>query len=161
MHLPHEKGVQMQRLEIFDLDSEGALSFDLKTLLPLLPNRVHSKQWYLLDLEAAGTPGGADNLLAVAARVRTAANGLRLDWNRLVQLAGHIHQVIDMTLVGIDPLQREPSKAFTNSDYSEFALFEVIDSSLWVVESDMECVLNVVKRAFHDVRVADPTIRRP
>jgi hypothetical protein len=125
----------------------------------LLPERLHSKRWHLLDLEATGTAAGTGNLLAVAATARTEAHGLTLDWNQLVQLADHIHQVIDMTLVAIDPVQSKPNKPLSIQGYSEFALFEVIDSSLWIVESDMECVLDVVKSAFHDVRVTDPKER--
>lgn len=131
----------MQRLEVFDRDTDGALSFDLVDVLTSMPHEVQSyKQWCIQEIEAVGT-----GILQVEAKVMENGSGCCMEWDELVELAKGIQQIINLTLVGCN----EPC-SFAH-DRSEALRIEVIDSTFWAVETDAESVLAWAKASFSGV----------
>jgi hypothetical protein len=146
----------MERLEIFDLDQDGALLFDLKSFLALLPSEFHRKKWNLFCIEAQGTQGTNGNILEIEERAHKQENGLELTWASLLELVCSLDEIINLELIGSEPEAKEPKRPFDRRGYTGFVVLEVIDSSLWAVETDLEELLNLIKRTFSDVRSVRP-----
>jgi hypothetical protein len=131
----------MQRLEIFDVDPDGALNFDLGRVLASLPQEVRTYQcWCFKELEAVG-----NDLLQVEAEVQASPDGLCMDWDELVSLSKRIDETINLNLVGGN---RSSSLGGT---LEEALRIEVIDSTLWAIETDARPILEWLKTSFNRV----------
>jgi hypothetical protein len=129
----------MSRLEVFDLDDRGILRFDLAEILTSMPREVRDLLWCFKQIEATG-----EDILLFEAKVSSQTDGLCLPWGELLAISEKFEQVIDMTLVA-------RSVAANNH---ELIRLEVIDSSLWAVETQIASVLSWVQESFVKVVVA-------
>ena len=142
----------IERLEVFDLDGSGVLSFNLQVFLQSLPEDAKHMQWFLFVIEVVGIEGKTTEIPHLESGAQPDMRSIRLSSESLIHLASEFKQVINMKLFGIEIGQQAPTLPLQLSTYSHFVLLEVIDSAFWVLESDMDSVLEIVKKSFRDVR---------
>ena len=119
---------------------DGILTVDLATILHLLGSQVENSEWIVFDLECRGA--AADRLHQVA------DTETRISGQTLLQLAGHLTQVIDGVFEG-----------YQQGESSPWAIVQAIDSSAYEVESNDRAALLRLKQHFKAVR--DWTNREP
>lgn len=125
----------MEKLEIYDRDKGGALAFQLGEVLSSLPRDAHLSEWRVLELEAVGP-----NVLVKEEIVKTSRNGLLLSWFELSNLADSLKEVINLKLCGYVPDESEPRLTI-----------EVMDSTYWVLTTDMQSTLSWARHSFHNI----------
>ncbi len=112
------------------------MKFDLTQILSSMPLEVRSYQWCFEDIEAVGK-----DILVFETKVSSRADGVCMAWEELISTSGKIDEVINLTLVA--KTQVEPSE--------EIIHLEVIDSSLWAIETEVLSVISWIRNSFEKV----------
>jgi hypothetical protein len=136
----------MRRYEIYDQDADGVLLFDLKDVLTHIPEAGHFQYWRLMELEAVGP-----DVLSIEGAVAKSKGGASLSWSVLLELAGSFEQVINLRLAGGD----QSTAGNENETREGGLLLEVLDSTFWAVETNIEIVGAWLVSSFKHVRITE------
>jgi hypothetical protein len=142
----------MPRLEVWDRKPDSSVSdFDLERVLYQMPPTAHSKGWQIFDLWVTGTDACGVDIPVPEAQTKE-KSGLSQSWQKLLEISANFSQVIDAVFVGSE--QSNPIRAWppVKGQQRGFIYIEVVDSTFWALESDMEDVLDVVRSNYRDVR---------
>jgi hypothetical protein len=122
----------MRGISISDATETGALSFDLKEILPLLGPDAARSNWRVREVEATGD--GASELH------RVSDEGATLTLSQLVELAESLLQTIDGEFSAYLPEAETP-----------WLVIRAVDSSAFDVYSNKPDVLNRIRSSFRYV----------
>lgn len=109
--------------------------------------------WSLHWITAVGMPGD-EEVLSFEESVNGSPNGVLYNWSELLDLANRFHQVIELLVCGDQnemSLRRyeDDEEMMLNCDY----VFELVDSSYWLVSSNDENAIRRMQRELPRVSV--------
>jgi hypothetical protein len=134
-------------VSIHDMTPKGFLSFDLVQIVEALRNEVQNYFWIVEDIECTD---------------RMPATGVVLSFQELVDLVNKVGQTINATILGYASMDHATQEQRAGTRLRDFpkSLTRVailaVDSSYFEVFSKDSRITDLIRRAFHDVRVEDP-----
>jgi hypothetical protein len=149
-------------LSISDKRPNGGLNFDLKDVLGVLGPAIQEYWWLVTEFDCFGP--GYDLALKVNA---TNGSGLVLSGTELMEVAEHMRQTLDATLLAIptrlatseDSVRRLTSADVTFADVPIAIM--AIDTSFYEVFTRREGDEERLRSRFRDVREGDPSFYIP
>jgi hypothetical protein len=132
----------MSAIRITNEESE-VLSIELKDILGSIGDG-HQYNWSILWLEFTGDIG--KSVPDFEAEIKKSPNGLRIDWNDLLDLSKKINQTIELILIGSGEPSRLRRYGIDEEMYSSCEyVIELIDSSYWIIHSKNASLLKRFK----------------
>ena len=130
----------MKTLRISDLQTNGVLAIDLRHVLRLLGQRSLGCTWQVSSETTFDEPLFATGNKAAELEALSTSEG-RIDGTAMHDLAENVTQVIWGEFRAYDDVASEP-----------WVIVRAVDSTYYEVTSSDPSVLEIVRRAFHDVK---------
>jgi hypothetical protein len=145
----------MTAIKIADLHHHY-LTVEVRDVLPCVRDG-ESYHWTILFFEGVGdvTILGTD-VLEIEHIARESPDGWPVTWPQLIQLSEHLEQCIDLMLVGcLEPMEKLGSKSDEYLYETCDIVFELVDSSYWIVHSHSNDLIECLKGRFENVTMYD------
>lgn len=133
-------------VELNYFDEFSLNTLDFIKILEVLEEKGSKLYWSLLSLE--DVRGGTVNVLELEEKVNKSISGLHFTWDSLKKFSLGFHQIIDACFVGCvdeSKIPRDPDRFnFLNCSI----VIEMIDGSIWHIESDDVEIINKLRSKF-------------
>jgi len=143
---------KMRGIEITD-NKNGYLTVSLKDILNALANYAKSFSWTIFYLEAVGDLGPNRNMLSLESEIRNSPNGLKIQWDELLELASLMSEVTNTRIEGKSVTNGTPAadSAGLTEPLTRLKIL-MIDSSVWIVCSTDDEILATIEKRFMETK---------